>query len=743
MRTNSSRTLVFCLLPLCAAIVASAQTKQPVAETRPVTDSYFGTSVPDPYRYMENTKDPQVQTWFKAQADYTRTALDAIPGRAALLADIEKYGDAAGARVGRCSIRGNRYFYSKRNKGEQIEKLYVRESLNAPERLLFDPMAHAPAGTHIALAGFEASWDGKWIAVGAAAGGSEDSETRILDAATGAQIDQSIPRTRFFGLSWLPDNSGFLYNQLQEMKPGMPETELEQRSRVFLHRLHAPGADPVIFGNEVSPEVSIPPALLSFAATDPDSHYVLALANTGVSNNVNAYVADLKDVLTQPAAHIHWTKFADITDPLGDISLRRDVIYFTSSKDAPNYRVLKTPAAHPDMKTATVVIPEQRGSINAGTPGSGLIPAADALYVFYLEDGLGKIMRMPYGGIAKPIPLPFSGAANTETADPGTPGLLFFMTTWTRYGDIFAYSPATGMSASTGLMPQGPYDNPTGLVSEEVEAPAKDGVMVPLSIVHRKDIPLDGKRPTILDGYGSYGISSLPDFGPVNLAWFDRGGVLAYAHVRGGGERGESWHLAGQKATKPNTWNDGIACAEYLIAKKYTSPATLAIEGGSAGGLFVGRSITERPDLFAAAIDQVPMSDALRVEFTANGVPNIEEFGTVKTEPGFKALYAMSPYHHVSDGTKYPAVLITTGANDPRVDPSQPAKFAARLQAATTSSRPILLRVDYDAGHGGIGSTHKQAEELRADYMSFALWQFGDPAFQPHASSNSSATAKK
>jgi len=231
-------------------------------------------------------------------------------------------------------------------------------------------------------------------------------------------------------------------------------------------------------------------------------------------------------------------------------------------------------------------------------------------------------------------------------------------------------------------------------------------------------------------GYGAYGISQDPYFDPRNLAWLERGGVLAFAHVRGGGEYGEDWHLAGKQLTKPNTWKDFIACAEYLIKQKYTSPARLAIEGGSAGGITVGRSITERPDLFAAAIDAVPMSDVVRAEFTPNGPPNIPEFGTVKQAQGFKALYEMSPYHHIKDRTPYPAVMITTGFNDPRVISWEPGKMAARLQAATSSGRPVLLRVDYDAGHG-IGSTKTQREQEMADEMSFALWQFRIPEFQP------------
>jgi len=248
--------------------------------------------------------------------------------------------------------------------------------------------------------------------------------------------------------------------------------------------------------------------------------------------------------------------------------------------------------------------------------------------------------------------------------------------------------------------------------------------------VHKKGLKLDGTNPTIVYGYGAYGIPQTPFYRPTWLPWFERGGVLAVAHVRGGGEYGQDWYKAGFQATKPNTWRDAIACAEWLIANKYTSTKQISIMGGSAGGIFVGRSITERPELFGAAVDQVPVSDLLRAEFSANGVPNIPEFGTVKTEEGFNALHAMSPYHAVKDGVKYPAVLLTTGINDPRVDAWEAGKMAARLQAASTSGNPILLRIDYDAGHG-FGTTKKTAYAERADTFAFLFWQAGAKQFQP------------
>jgi prolyl oligopeptidase len=284
--------------------------------------------------------------------------------------------------------------------------------------------------------------------------------------------------------------------------------------------------------------------------------------------------------------------------------------------------------------------------------------------------------------------------------------------------------------SDTRLQPSGAYDDPDNVESVEVKVPSHDGTLVPLSIIYPKEMKLDGSHPTLLSGYGGYGVLMNPNFDPMTLAWYERGGVRAICHVRGGGEYGEEWHLAGKGPTKPNTWRDFIACADYLISKGYTSQSRLAGQGGSAGGILIGRAITDRPDLFGAAIINVGLLDTLRYEATANGETNLPELGSIKTEQGFKALYAMSSFHHVKDQTAYPAVLLTTGINDPLVDPWEPAKMTARLQAATSSDKPVLLRVDYGGGHGG-GSGRDGYRQRLADSWSFLLWQFSVPEFQP------------
>jgi len=327
--------------------------------------------------------------------------------------------------------------------------------------------------------------------------------------------------------------------------------------------------------------------------------------------------------------------------------------------------------------------------------------------------------------------LPIEGTLGLSGGDPRLPGVLLSLTSWTKAYRIYRYDPAAKGVTDTGLQPPGPFDDAADIEAVEVKAQSYDGTPIPLSIIYRKGLKLDGSHPTLLSGYGAYGITEDPSYDPRSLAWLERGGVLAVAHVRGGGEYGEEWHQGGMLKNKPNTWRDFIACAEYLVQHGYTSPGKLAGQGGSAGGILIGRAFTERPDLFAAALDDVGLSDMIRDMFSPDGPLNVPEYGDLKTLEGFKNLYEISAYYHVKDGTHYPAVLLTTGMNDPRVVSWEPGKMAARLQAATRGDKPMLLRVNYQGGHGTIGGTKTQVDVLRADQWSFLLWQFGVPEFQP------------
>jgi len=447
------------------------------------------------------------------------------------------------------------------------------------------------------------------------------------------------------------------------------------------------------------------------------SQYAIAKIKHGDATDIAIYTAPINTLLRK---NIPWVNVCNFDDKVPNYAVHGSTIYLRTAKDAPYFRVVQTSLSRPDFSKAETVIEMDNLVV------SSITTARDAVYAGIIDGGFNRIARLEYGAYKKPelLEIPDNAAGYIVSSNQQLDGILVYTNSWTKGSMIYRYNPRRNKFVDSGLMPVGKYDNLPGFTSTEVKVKSHDGVMVPLSIVHKSDIILDGNNPTLIAGYGSYGLSYGVFFNPLRVAWLEQGGVYAVAHVRGGGEYGREWHLAGQKLNKPNTWKDFIACAEYLIQTGYTSNNLIAGQGGSAGGITIGRSITERPGLFAAAIINVGSLDAIRFETTTNGVPNIPEFGTVTNEDGFKGLLEMSSYHHVKDGVYYPAVMLTHGINDPRVNPWMSAKMTARLQAATASNKPVIFRVDYDAGHG-IGSTRNQYLEGLADRWAFLLWQFG------------------
>ena len=713
------------MLPrLAAALPESAPPLPEVAPVKAVTDVYFGISVSDPYRYMENLADPAVQRWFKSQADYSRGMLDRIPGRDAIFEDVKKYVDAVPASVGGVTrLPGDQYFYMKTLSGQNLGKLYMRRGLGGKESLFVDTDQFVgPHGEPAAINSYVVSPDGRYVAYVISQGGAEIGTLHVREVATRKNTGETMDRVWDGDVAWRPDGKSFFFTRLQELGPNSSPLDLELRSQVYLHSVGSdPDHDVAVLGMDSTPGLGIAPIDDPAILTEPDSDLALGLIEHGTKNELTIYAAPLNSIGKTGTS---WTKVCDVDADVTAAAFHGDDLYLLSHDDAPRYKIIRTSLRHPDVAHATVVLPQGAGVLR------GISAAADGLYVTELDGGVSRIVRIAYGGSAQTLELPYEGSVGIESADVRLSGVVYGLGGWTRAGNIFQFDPATMNSTVTGLQPVGPNDAPDSITSREVDVPSYDGTLVPLSIVYRKDIKLDGSNPTILMAYGAYGITIDPYLSPSNLAWFDRGGVLAIAHVRGGGERGEDWHLAGYKLTKPNTWRDTIACGEYLVHEKYTSPGRLGVTGGSAGGITVGRALTERPDLFAAVIAQVGLMNAVRAEDSPNGVPNIPEFGSAKTQAGFEDLFAMDSYVHVRDGVAYPAVMIVTGINDPRVAPWQPGKMAARLEAATGGGKPILLRVDYQNGHG-IGASRKQQEELRADSFAFFLWQFGISGYQP------------
>jgi prolyl oligopeptidase len=708
----------------------AAPLSQPVAPVKPVTDTYFGTAVVDPYRWMENLKSREVQNWMKGQADYTHDYLSQLPGRDDLIKRIESLDNAA-IRVGGVQLYGDRYIYFKITPKDQTPKVYVRDGLTGPERLLADPQAlgdaseltknaqaeakkkgaKAPA-LRFTVSEFYPSPDGKLVAVEIAAGGSEEGEVLVIDATTGKTLPDAIDRVWGSSVSWDTSDKFFYYTRLQKLGPNDSPLNKELDESSYLHHLgDNADKDVVILSRKTQPALGMIPTDSAYVSTTPGSPYVLGIVSHGVKNELTLAISPA-DAAAKGAPV--WTKFVDVDDQVTGGAIQGHEMWLTSHKDAPRFKVLHLDLDHPDMTKADVAFAQSDLVLK------GVSTAKDAVYIDASQGGISHLLRIPYGQTAAvPVKLPFDGSVEGSFIDINMNGALLRLAGWTEAPQWYSYDPATDKLTNTNLEPLNPTDF-SNITSVEVTAPGADGTPIPLSIIYRKNLPMNGQNPCLMEGYGAYGISLDPNFDATRLALLEKGIVIAYAHVRGGGENGEDWHLAGQKLTKQNTISDFIACADYLIKQGYTSPSKLAGRGTSAGGITISGALTQRPDLFALAICNVGVMDTLRMEAGPNGAVNTPEFGSVKDADGFKALYAMDGYQHVKDGTAYPTVLLITGANDPRVDPWELFKMTARLQAATSSKNSVLLRIDYDAGHG-MGSSKSQRDLITADQAALLL----------------------
>jgi prolyl oligopeptidase len=714
-------------LGLLATGTTFAQAALPTAAVRNVPEVFFGTTVDDPYRYFENTKDAEVAAWMKAHSDHAHATLKRISGRDGLRARLEQLDGSAAARVTNVTrLKGELLFYERRGAQDDQFKLFMRQGLQGRERLLFDPETlKKRTGKPHAINYYTPSPDGSIVAVGVSAAGSEEAAMRFINTRTGRQIGPEIARVLFGGIAWLPDSSGLYFHRMQALKKDQPATDKYLRSEIAFMRPGAPERTirtVLRAGDPAGPDgAAVPVTEFPFFDITPEGRVVLQIVD-GVSPEFTAYHSSLAQLKAGKPA---WQKLFDRADGVTALTIKGERAYWLTHQGAPRYRVMTAPLAGFSLSAAQVLVPESSRVL------SGLAGAADALYLEAREGNVKRLFKLAYQEGAQPVevPLPVVGAfsLSASSAKLDVPGLLLDLQSWTRARQIYALS-ADGRVNNTGLQPAGPYDAPGDVVATEVMVKSHDGVMVPMSIIHKASTKLDGSNPTILYGYASYGITEEPFFSISRLAWMDNGGVFAVANPRGSGVFGKQWHEDGKKAKKPNTWRDFIACAEYLIAQNWTRKERLAIWGGSAGGLLVGRAMTERPDLFAAVVPEVGALDALRFETTPNGIPNIPEFGSRATEEGFRALLAMSSYQQVKDGTAYPAVLLTHGVNDPRVEVWNTTKFAARLMAASTSGKPVLMRLDYQSGHG-IGSTKSQQLDERADLFAFLLWQMAVPGW--------------
>lgn len=695
----------------------------PPTERVPVTDNYFGMKVTDNYRWMENLKDPKVLKWLKAQSEYTNSWLDKIPGRDSLIAAFTRLDALAPAEIRNIQRKAGRYFFLKTLPHQKSPKLYYREGKNGKDILLFDPRADGSNG-NITLAGYIASEDGKKVAFVVSHGGAEVGKIYTINVNTKKLYPEKIGPTWDGVFGWSKDSKGFIYELLSGSDTKSMSTLTNSKSMYHILGTDL-SEDKILLSRKKYPDLGIDSSDACVVQYSEDHQYIFGIPGD-VSNDLTIFYAPVAELLNP---RIAWKQLAKPQDNISDACFVGDNVYLLTHKDAPMYKIIKISLKHPDLSKAEVVVPEEKDKI------TNIDRSRDYLFITY-SDGINctaKQYNLRTGKLSQ-VKLPIVGSGTGFETSILTPyditsndGLIG-LTSWNQPITRYDYNADTREIKESAFNIKTDYPGINDLKVVETEVRSQDGAMVPLSIIYNKHVKLDGTANCLIDGYGAYGYSMTPFFDPMLLALLNKGVIFAGAHVRGGGEKGEGWHKAGFKTTKPNTWKDFIACAEYLVNHHYTSPQKLAGMGMSAGGITIGRAITERPDLFGAAIDNVGVTNTLRGETMPFGPINRAEFGTVKDSVESRALYEMDALHHVKKGVKYPAVICVGGMHDPRVMLWQPAKFAAKLQWASASDQPVLLDVRYDSGH--LTEDKSVVFKIFANMFSFALWQTGNPDFQ-------------
>jgi prolyl oligopeptidase len=705
-------------LVLLTAVPCAAQWPYPPSRTVDAADTYFGKTYKDPYRWLEDLKDKDVEAWFKAQAELTDGLLAKIPAVDALAKEWMELDKLKPAKYTAIAYENGRVFYKKTLGGENVGKLYFRPGWTGAEKLLFDPETYK-AGVTTTIESALPSFDGRYVALGFSAKGAEYSEIRILDVDRGTLLPESTYPS-YGPYSWSLDSKSLFYDAGKVADIKSLEIELNRKTK--LHKVGTSfDADVDFFSNERNPGLGIAPKEFPSAYIDEKSpEYILGAVGT-VQREMRMFYAPISELMSP---NIKWKVLCRPSDNLvRGMAFHKGQVYAITHSNAPHYKVVRTSAKSPDWAHAETVLPEANDSIQS------MEKSKDFLYVVYSNGVRGRLVTYDLAaGKAHEVKLPASGTADITCPGWRTNRCIVYVSSWISPTTLYDFDGAKDTFAKSIFNTNVSYPGFETLVTEEVEVPGHDGTSVPLSIIYKKGIPLDGSSSCILYGYGAYGISSDPYFSVLHSVAL-RGVVLAYAHPRGGSEKGEAWYKAGYKTTKPNTWKDFISCAEYLVKKGYTSPEHLAGTGTSAGGILISRAITSRPDLFRAAVCNVGCANAMRMEFSPNGPVNTPEFGTVKDPVECEALYEMDGLQHVHQGVKYPAVLCVGGWNDPRVAPWEPGKFAAALQNASTSGKPVLMKVNYDNGH----FTEEKIVTFKnfAGQFAFLLWQTGHNEFQP------------
>jgi len=711
MRSNR---FLFLLGMVSGLALGDLRSVEPAPETpkKPVSTKYQDAKVEDPYQWLEEDNDPQVTSWSHAQNQRTRQYLDKLPDQAAIEKQLTEWYAKTSPSYSSLVSRPGILFAMKFQPPKQQPLLVTLASADdlKSEKVVLDPNVLDSKGT-TAVDWFVPSLDGRRVAVSLSKGGSEDGVLHFYETATGKALPDTIVHVQYptagGSAAWNADGTGIYYTRFPRTGE-RPEADLNFYQQIYFHKLGTPDTEDTYSIGKDFPRI----AEIVLEASR-DGRYILASVANGDGGDFAHYLLG-----PDKSASSGWKQITQFSDQIKAARLGHDnALYLLSRNAAPRGKILRLSLEAPELSEAVEVVPTGESVIQR------IVPTADTLYVGDLLGGPSQIRRFDLDGKNETIvPIPKISAV-LEMVGLDDNSLLFDVESYTEPAAWFHFGNEKTEPVKTALHSTSPVSFADIEVAREF-ATSKDGTKIPLNIIFRKGMKRDGQNPTLLYGYGGYGLSMSPRFDFTRRLWFDHGGVYVVANIRGGGEFGEDWHKAGNLTKKQNVFDDFAAAAEYLIREKYTRPEKLAIQGGSNGGLLMGAMITQHPDLMRAVVSQVGIYDMLRVELAPNGAFNVTEFGTIKNPEQFKALYAYSPYHHVVDGTKYPSILMMTGANDGRVAPYHSRKMVARLNEANKSQNPILLRTSSSAGHG-IGTALNERIEQLADTYAFLFAQLG------------------
>jgi prolyl oligopeptidase len=694
----------FLLVLLIVSSTVAQKLNYPLSRTVDVVDDYHGFKVQDPYRWLEDFESDEVKQWVDAQNQLTFDFVRSVPFyekikvRLTELMNYPRYSVPVKA--------GKRYFFFKNDGLQNQSVLFMREGLKGRDILVIDPNKFSEDGT-IALMNLSYSKDGRYLAYGVSVSGSDWQEIKIRDVLTGKDFDEVLKWCKFSRIAWLPDNSGFYYNRFPE--PGtVPKGEENNYNKVYFHKLGTPQSeDKLIYERPDAKELNFYPQITE------DGKYLILTVTHGTSPKNRIYYRKLN-------SNDDFIRLLDEADASYDfIGNKGDVFYFVTDLNAPRYRIMAIDVNKPERKNWVEVIPEKKSVI------SNAQIINDHFVIVYTEDVKHKIEIYTLDGkFVKEIKLPTAGTVSGLSGKQKDTEMFFGFTSFLFPLNVYRYDFKTGRlelffeSKLNGF-------NASDYVVKQVFYESKDGVKVPMYIIHKKDLKLDGNNPALLYGYGGFNISIMPSFSAIRLLWLEIGGVYAVANLRGGSEYGEEWHQAGMLDKKQNVFNDFISAGEWLIKNGYTNAKKLVINGRSNGGLLVAACMVQRPDLFGAVVCEVPVIDMLRYHKFTVGRYWIPEYGNAEANPEhFKFLYAYSPLHNVKKGVIYPPTIITTADHDDRVVPLHAYKFTATLQSANAGDTPILLRVETKAGHGAGKPTSKIIEE-QTDIYAFVFKVLG------------------